>query len=176
MTNQIKGYECYPWWSVLIDNFVTLSLYAAGFYLLYLIWPWAMAFFFLYLIYLEWSIYHEGCVSCYYYGKVCHSGRGAIAKLFCKRGDPNVFLTRSVSFKDFLPQFVPNLVVILAGLYLLITNGFNWLILLLMLWPVATFFLNQITFGQLACPHCKQAELGCPVYDMFAPKEESKKK
>ena len=171
MEKEFKGYECYPWWSVLFDNLVTLSLYAAGFYFLYLIWPWAMIIFFLYLIYLERALYKEGCVHCYYYGKVCHSGRGAIAKLFYKRGDPKVFLEKTVTFKEFLPQFLPNLVVLVAGIYLLVFRGFNWLILLLTFWPVAVFFLNQVTFGRLACPHCRQAEIGCPVYDMFAPKE-----
>lgn len=167
MEKELKRYECYPWWSVLFDNFVTLSLYAAGFYFLYLIWPWSTIIFLLYLIYLERALYKEGCAHCYYYGKICHSGRGAIAKIFCKRGDPKVFLEKTVSFKDFLPQVVPNLIVLVSGIYLLILRGFNLFILLLTVWPIVVFFLNQVTFGQLACPHCKQAEIGCPVYEMF---------
>ncbi|MDD5382994.1 MAG: hypothetical protein PHH60_05000 [Candidatus Margulisbacteria bacterium] len=167
----MKTYECYPWWSVLIDNLITLSLYAVGFYFLYLIWPWLTAVFFIYLIYIEWSLYREGCRHCYYYGKVCHSGRGVAAKLFCKKGDPKVFLTKTVNLIEFLPQLVPNLAVLLAGIYLMIFRGFSVITLLLTVWPVAVYMLNQVTFGVLGCPHCKQAELGCPVYEMFAPKE-----
>lgn len=174
MAEKLKTYECYPWWSVLIDNLLTISLHIIALYFLFLIWPWLMMLYISYVVYLEWSLYHEGCIHCYYYGKVCHSGRGLIAKLLCKRGDPNVFLTRTVTFKEFIPQFLPNLIVLLVGIFILVFKGFSWLILLLMFWPVVIFFLNQITFGVLACPHCKQGQIGCPVYKMFAPKEENK--
>ncbi|MBU1026572.1 MAG: hypothetical protein KKA31_02460 [Candidatus Margulisbacteria bacterium] len=165
---QFKGYECYPLWSVLLDNLISYSVYAAGIYLLFLVHPVAAGIFFIYALYLEWSIYKEGCIHCYYYGRICHSGKGALAKLFFKQGSAKAFTERTVGLKDFIPQLLGSVIPIAAGIYLLIIN-FSWIILGLTLWPVIIWFLgNPIVFGKLACPHCRQAEICCPVYKMFS--------
>lgn len=165
-----KCYENYPLWSVLIDNLVSYSVYAAGLYLLYLVQPVIALLFIPYLIYIEASIYREGCRYCCYYGSICHSGKGKIAPLFIKKGDPKKFTEKSVSFKDFIPQMLVSVAPIVAGIYLLI-QSFNWIILSITLWPLIIWFLgNPIIFGTLACPHCRQAEIGCPVYEMFSKK------
>ncbi len=174
MEQQFKGYENYPLFSVLIDNLVAYSSAVVGMCLLYLINPWFALVLFCYVLYIEWTIFKDGCVHCYYYGKVCHSGKGKLAPLMFKKGDPKVFCEKSVSFKDFFPQMLGSVVPIVAGIYLLVTAGFNWLILGLTLWPIVSWFVgNPIIFGQLACPHCRQAEICCPVYKMFAPKDKS---
>lgn len=179
MKKQKKGFECYPLWMVLLYNIAAWSIPAAGLYLLYIIHPVLSVLLLIDVIYLESSIYREGCANCYYYGKRCVSGRGLFVKLLLKKGDPKKFTEKDVSFKDMLPSMVPSVATIIAGIYLLITS-FSWLILVLTVWPVIVwFFGNPIVYGELACPNCKQAILGCPVCEMFkkqALEAEKKKK
>ena len=95
MNQQFRGYENYPLWSVLIDNLVSYSTALVGIYLLLQIHSVLAAIFFLFVVYNEYSIYKEGCAGCYYYGKVCHSGKGKIAPFLVKKGDPKMFTERS---------------------------------------------------------------------------------
>jgi hypothetical protein len=171
----MKRFENYPIWIIILFNLVSWSVYAAGIYLLYLIRPWLSLLFLIYILYLEFKVYKEGCVNCYYYGKSCASGRGKIAKIF-KKGDPKKFCEKSVSFKDFLPSLIPSIAPVIAGIYLMIVN-FNWIILVLTIWPVIVWFVgNPIVYGQLACPHCKQDKICCPVSKYFREMEKSKRK
>ena len=175
MKKQPKGFESYPLWMVLVYNLISLSVYFAGLYLLYLVRPWLALLFFIYILYLEVRTYKEGCVNCYYYGKVCVAGRGKIAKLFFKKGDPKNFCKRAVSFKDFIPHLLVSIIPIVAGIYLLIMD-FRWFILVLTVWPVIVWFAgNPIIYGELACPNCKQCQICCPVAQYFIKKEKDKK-
>ena len=170
-----KGFESYPAWMVLVYNVFSFSVYFVGLYLLYLVWPVLAYVFFVYVLYLEFSVYKEGCRYCYYYGKVCIAGKGKIAKLFFKKGDPKKFCVRTLSFKDFIPQLLGSIIPIIAGIYLLI-KGFNWIILVLTLWPLVIWFLgNPIIYGKLACPNCKQGKICCPACEFFMKKEKKKK-
>ncbi len=164
---QPKGFERFPLWIVLVSNLVSWSVYFSGFYLLYLITPALSLLLFVYVIYLELSVYREGCVNCYYYGKRCAFGRGKIAKIFFKKGEPKKFTEKEVSMKDFLPSSLPAIATLFAGIYLLY-QSFNWLVLGLTVWPIIVMFLgNPIIYGKLACPNCKQSYIGCPVCEMF---------
>lgn len=168
-------YEKYPFKNVLIYNFVTLSLYAVGIYLTYLVWKWAALIFFIYLIFIELSVYKSGCSCCYYYGKRCVAGRGKIAPLIVKRKDPKKFCERTLSFKDFIPTLLVALIPVAAGIYLLIKD-FNFLILGLTLWPLLVNFIgNPIVYGKIACPHCKQGAKCCPACEYFNKKLEKEK-
>jgi hypothetical protein len=176
MKRKFKGFENYPAWAVLVFNLVSWSVQAAGLYLTYLIWPPFALLFLVYIIYMELSVYREGCVSCYYYGKVCVAGRGKIAKLFFKGGDPRKFGEREINWKDLLPSFLGSIVTVVAGIYLLVfQQGFDWFILLVTAWPVIMFIGNQYTYGELACPNCRQAEICCPVSEFFRKKQQAKK-
>ena len=171
-----KAYENYPMWIVIVSNLVFLSVYFAGIYILYLVHPLLALLLFIYLVYMETAVYREGCVSCYYYGKVCAFGRGKIAKTFLKKGDPKKFLEKDVSFKDFIPHSLPSLVPLVAGIYLLI-KSFNWFILILTIWPlIVMFFGNPIIYGELACQSCKQAKIGCPVCKFFMERAKNENK
>ncbi len=171
-----KGFESYPLWMVLVYNLISLSVYFAGLYLLYIVWPWLALLFFIYILYLEVRTYKEGCRYCYYYGKVCVAGRGKIVKLFFKKGNPKNFCKKPVSFKDFIPHLFVSIIPIGAGIYLLIQD-FNWFILLLTVWPVIIWFAgNPIIYGELACPNCKQCQICCPVANYFIKKEKKKGK
>jgi hypothetical protein len=172
---KLKGYESYPGWIVLLSNLITISVLAAGFYLLYLINFWLALVFLVYALYMEASVYREGCVNCYYYGKRCGFGRGLIAKILLKKGNPKKFTEKSVSMKDFLPSMLVSIIPIIAGIYLLIT-GFSWFILILTVWPVFVWFVvNPKLFGELICPNCKQCSICCPVAEFFK-KQAMKKK
>jgi len=176
MAKKPEGFENYPLWIVLLINLVSLSVYASGLYLFYLVWPVLAVLFFIYVLYLEFSIYQKSCTCCYYYGKICAFGRGKIAKIFFKKVSGKNFLEKQVSMKDLLPQFVATLAPLFAGIYLLVQN-FNWLVLVLMLWPLIVMFSgNPVIYGQLACPHCKQARIRCPACEFFMEMEKKGKK
>jgi hypothetical protein len=165
-----KGFENYPAWMVLVYNLFSFSLYFVGIYLLYLIHPILGVAFFAYAIYLEFSVYKGGCVHCYYYGKVCVSGKGKIAKLFFKKGEHKKFCERTLTFKEFIPQLFASIIPIAAGAYLLIKD-FNWFILILTIWPLVIWFLgNPIIYGKLACPNCRQGSICCPACEFFMKK------
>jgi hypothetical protein len=169
-----KGFETYPLWIVLAFNIVVWSVYLAGFYLLYLIWPVLAYLFVIYILYQEFSVYKEGCRHCYYYGKLCGCGRGKLAKIFLKKGDPKKFTEKTVGLKDFIIPSVVNFIPLIAGIYLLIKD-FNWFILVVAVWPVIVmFFGNSLLYGELICPNCKQSYIGCPVSKFFM--ERAKKK
>lgn len=166
-----KLYEKYPIWRVVIFNLVTLSVYAAGLYLMFLLHKWAGILFFFYILFIEFSVYKDGCRHCYYYGKTCVAGRGKIVPLFFKKGEPKKFCERTLSFKDFLPSLLVAIIPIAAGIYLLIKN-FNWLILAITLWPLIVNFVgNPIIYGKIACPHCKQGAKCCPACEYFMKKK-----
>jgi len=171
-----KCFENYPAWIVFITNLVYISVHLAGLYLVYLVWPVLVIPFLIYLAYIELSIYKHGCVNCYYYGKICAFGRGKIAKILLKKGDSKKFTEKTVSFKDFLPSSMPIVITLIAGIYLLL-QGFSWIILILMLWPVIVMFAgNPVIYGELACQHCKQCKIGCPVSEFFMKRAKNKGK
>jgi len=171
-----KAYENFPIWIVLIYIFISISLYFVGFYLLYLIWSWLILPYLIYILYIEFKIYKEGCIGCYYYGKMCGGGRGKLAKLLFKKGSPNIWRNKKVSFKDFIPSLFISIIPIAAGIFLLIKD-FNWLILVFAAWPIIIwFFGNPLIYGELICPNCKQAQICCPVCEYFMKKAMKKQK
>lgn len=175
MKKQSKMFENFPIWSIIIFNIVSFSVYFAGIYILYLIMPLISLLFLVYIIYNEMSVYRHGCASCYYYGKLCAFGRGKVAKMFMKKGNPKKFSEKGVSMKDFIPSMLVSIIPILAGIYLLI-QSFNLIILLLIAWPVVVWlFFNPLMYGEYACIHCKQARICCPVCEYFKKKEKKKK-
>ena len=87
-----------------------------------------------------------------------------------KKGDPEVFCTRKVTFGKLLPQLML-LVCIVAGGAWLVWTGWSWLVLGLVAVPFIVWFLiNPVLYGKLACSHCKQGKKCCPALDFFAKK------
>lgn len=171
-----KIYKNYPGWIVLAA-FVSMALsWVTGLYILFSLHLIAGVLYAVFLLMLEISIYRDGCRHCCYYGRTCAHGRGRIVPLFMKKGDPKKFNEKSVSFKSFLPYLLGNLIPLVIGIVLLISRGFNWLILIAALYPVlAWFVVNPLLFGQLACPHCEQCSK-CPAAQYFMKKEKDKLK
>ncbi|NIO22919.1 MAG: hypothetical protein GTN38_02730 [Candidatus Aenigmarchaeota archaeon] len=174
-----KTFEKYPVWMMLVYYFFSFSVYLAGLYLLYLILPLFALLFFIYILYLEVKLLREGCVRCYYYGKRCVCGKGKVAKVFFKKDEKRKFYEREVTMKDMIPSFLPMIITLIAGMYLVIQGLpiINFPVIGIAVWPlIVTFFGNPIIYGKMSCPHCKQRELGCPACEFFMRVEKKGKK
>ncbi|MBW2981716.1 hypothetical protein KY343_02440 [Candidatus Woesearchaeota archaeon] len=167
-----KYYESYPIWSILLANVLFLLVYFFGAYIMFRLHLITGILYIVYILLMEYFVYKEACPHCYYYGKLCFSGRGKLAKLLYKKGDPKKFCEREMKFKDLIPQMLVVLVPIIVGIALLISRGFHLLTLIAVLYPVFNwFFINPILYGKLACPHCKQGKKCCPALDFFKKKK-----
>ena len=163
-----KGYfEDYPKGIVALSNIFAMSIWVIGAYILSGFGLLFSILFIIYCILTELSVYRGSCVNCYYYGKVCFSGRGKICALIFKGGNPHRFINRKVTFKDLLPDLMVTIIPLIGGIILLITS-FSWLVLILMivLLLLATGG-NAIIRGKYACRYCRQRELGCPAQKFF---------
>lgn len=166
-TAQSESYESYPLSIILISNFVTLSIYTIGAYILSRTAPVWLALYLLYIVALEIRLMKFSCVNCYYYGKLCAFGKGKVASWFFNQDDPGKFNQDKITFKHILPDFLVSVIPLVVGIALLIMN-FAWLILLLIILLIAlTSAGNAFVRGSLACKHCKQRILGCPAEQLF---------
>ena len=162
-----KTYENYPVWFVFLSNLVTLPIYFLGAYIIFGFGWLSVTLYLVYCLGLEIRLFKMSCVDCYYYGKLCFSGRGKIAALFFKKGDPKRFICKEITWKHLIFDFLVPIIPLGAGIALSITD-FSWLRLGLMLaliilgFPVAGYLR-----GALACKFCKQREIGCPAQDFF---------
>jgi len=166
----------FPLGTVLIMNFFMVTTYAAGVWLFSLINIFLGALFLIFIIYIESSVYREGCKYCFYYGKRCAFGRGLLAPLFMKKGDPKKFCEHELTRKDFIPTMLPAFLPLVAAVYIIFTQGFSWVVTLLGAYPFIVSFLgNPIFYGRMACPHCKQGSICCPAMEFFMKREKAKK-
>ncbi|MCP3683475.1 MAG: hypothetical protein GY861_12380 [bacterium] len=172
MMKKPQIFESYPIWMVIVINILTLSVFVAGAFIMFTLSPITGTLYLAYLIILEAHNFKEGCVNCCYYGKLCAFGKGKIAKIFLRKGDPKKFKERELTWKDFVPQVLVILIPLIVGIALLISRGFNIIILIALLYPVLSWFaMNPIIYGKLACPHCKQGSICCPALKFFAKKK-----
>jgi hypothetical protein len=164
---QPKTFENYPCIIIIISNLVSITIYAIGAFIIFqlgLIW---LLFYLICIFIFEIRLLKKSCVNCYYYGKFCAFGKGKISSLFFKKGNPDRFIKRNITWKNILPDFLISIIPIIVGIVLLIVN-FNWLILLLIvILVILTSFGNGFVRGSLACKFCKQREIGCPAEQLF---------
>jgi hypothetical protein len=163
-----QSYENFPFWAPLLSYALSLSIYALGTIIFSQL---AMLFVVLYLMYCLWveiRLLKYSCVNCYYYGKTCGLGRGNLCALFYKKGNPEEFAKKEISWKDLIPDFLVFIFPLIGGIIVLI-RGFSWLVLALMVILVVLSMVgNAIIRGSLACKYCKQKELtGCPAEQLF---------
>ncbi len=166
---QISCYENYPFWIILLSNFVSLAIYAIGAYIISNIGlVWLLILYILFIVFLEIQLLlRKSCVNCYYYGKACAFGKGKLVCLFFKKGDSQEFNRKQPTLKDILPDILVSVIPIVAGIVLLIID-FNWVILvMILLLLLLTTVGNAIIRGSLACRHCVQREIGCPAEQLF---------
>jgi len=149
-----------------------LALYIAGAYIMFKLYLIMGVLYVIFLIIMELQVYREGCRYCCYYGKKCGCGKGVIAPLFFKKGTPEKFCERELGFKDFIPQMLVGLIPFVVGTALLISRGFNLLILMAVIYPILSWFvINPLLYGKLVCNHCKQGKKCCPAMDFFNKKK-----
>lgn len=166
-----QPFENYPARTVLIVWLVNLIVYLASVYLIWRLGALWGVLAIVYLFVVEFSTYWEGCTHCYYYGKRCYSGRGRIAPWLVKKGNPQKFCEKPVTFWNLLPHALVSIAPLIVGIILLIQD-FNWLILICTSLPLLQWFMgNQLIFGILACPHCEQGRRCCPAQAFFGKKK-----
>jgi len=170
-----KCYENYPFWFVLLSNFLQLAIYVIGAVIIQS-WSWvALAFFIAYILCLEIRLLKGHCVDCYYYGKFCAFGKGRLSALFFKRGDPKNFVKNKITWKDILPDFMVSIIPLVVGIVFLV-KGFDRVMLALVVSSfLLTFIGTGLVRGSLACKHCKQRIIGCPAERLFSKKPKHEK-
>lgn len=171
MKKESQVFENHPFSTILITNCLILLVWFSA---LYLVWQlgifWGVLFA-VYLLFLEFSIYKQGCSCCCYYGKKCAFGRGKIAPFLVKKDNPEKFCQRKITWFKLLPTILSSLIPVIIGLTLL-AKSFSWPILILTLVLVTNwFFINPLIYGRLVCLHCKQGRLCCPANDFFGKKK-----
>ena len=163
-----KAYENFPPCIPFLSCVLSISIYALGAYIFSQLDFFFTVLYLMFCLWIELKILKGSCVNCYYYGKTCGLGRGKLCALFYKKGNPEEFAKKEISWKDLIPDFMVLIFPLVGGIIVLI-RGFTWLILALMV-GLAILWLggNALIRGSLACKYCKQKELtGCPAEQLF---------
>jgi len=162
-----KSYENFPIWMAILSNFVAISTYLIGAYVLVGFGILAVALYLLYCLWIEIRVLRGSCIDCYYYGKVCGLGKGKLSALLFKRGDPRKFVEQEVSWFSVLPDFMAVIFPVVGGIILLVIV-FNWLLVgILAILGGLYFGGSAVIRGSFACKYCKQREIGCPAAKLF---------
>ncbi len=162
-----KVYENFPFWIPLPACMLSLSIYGLGAYIFWLLGIVFMILYIIFCLWIELKILKGSCVNCYYYGKTCGLGRGRLCGLLFKKGEPESFSKKKISWKDLIPDFLVLIFPLIGGIIILIRD-FDWLILIVMVMLVVlSMGGNAMIRGSFACKYCKQRELGCPAEQLF---------
>ena len=102
----LKPYENFPFSMVLFALLVNVSIYAFGVAILSGFGIIMALLYLLYCLGIEIHVMKMSCVYCYYYGKWCAFGRGKVAPLLFKQGDPERFTSKCISWKELLPDML----------------------------------------------------------------------
>ena len=164
---ELAAYERFPLSIVFLSNFLTISIYAIGIYVLAQCGIWWAVLFLLYCGWFEMRLLRYHCVNCYYYDKVCAFGKGKLSALLFQKGDPQKFAQNQIRWRDLVPDFLVLIFPLIGGIVLLVM-AFNWIILILLVVLITLSFAgNAFIRGSYACKYCKQKELGCPAEQLF---------
>jgi hypothetical protein len=159
--------ERYPVSTIITSNFVSLSIYGIGSYIMFWVGAISFAVYLVFIISQEIILYTNSCKNCYYFDKFCAFGKGKIACLFTKKGDPDVFTKRPVSWQSVVPDLLVTLIPLITAVVLMIVD-FHWILpVMLVLLILLTSVGNSYIRGVLACKYCRQRELGCPAEKLF---------
>ncbi len=160
-------FDNFPLWIPILSGALSLTIYAIGIYIFSQLGILYAILFFIFCLWLELKTLRGSCKYCYYFGKTCGLGRGKICALIFKKGDPNKFIEKDISWKDLIPDFLVLILPIVGGIIVLIRD-FSWLILSLMvILIILSMAGNAMIRGSLACKYCRQRELGCPAERLF---------
>ncbi len=165
--NSNRPYEKFPFWMVLVAVLVNLSIYALGVTILSGFGNVVAGLFLLYCVGVEIHVMKISCVDCCYYGKWCAFGKGKVAPLLFKQGDPKRFAAKCISWKELLPDMLVLLIPLVGGMALLI-RGFSWSMAMELAALLAlSFGGNYVVRTRIACKYCRQRELACPAERFF---------
>lgn len=168
-------FEQYPVYIIILSNFVSLSIYFIGAYLLYQLSIILVGVYALYILALQIRLMKRSCVNCYYYGKLCAFGTGKLSSLFFKKEDTNKFSQKQIGWKDLFSDFLVVLIPLFAGIAILIMQFSYKILALVILLLLMASIGNGFIRSSLACKYCKQREIGCPAEKLFQRKKRSKK-
>lgn len=167
---EMACHEQYPAGYVMLSNLLTIFIYITGGLLVYLLNPFLAVAYVLFLLVLELRLLAGHCTECYYYGKRCAFGRGRLSAVLFRKGNPERFSLRKITWKDMIPDLLVLIIPVAAGIILLVT-GFSWdVLILIVLLLILGSLGNGFVRGQLACRYCRQREIGCPAVEMFGEK------
>lgn len=162
-----KYYESFPAWIAIVSALFTLAIFAIGVYILGRFGIVIAIVYMAYCIWVELRVLSKSCVHCVYYGRVCGLGKSVVCALLFKKGDPEKFSKREISWKDVVPDFLVSIFPLLAGIVLFITD-FSWTVLFL--WLVLLFLAfagTALLRGSLTCKYCMKRLTGCPAEQLF---------
>jgi hypothetical protein len=163
----IRSYENFPARLIVAAVLVNVSIYTVGAFILAGFGIMMMALYILFCLGNEFHVMKTSCVDCYYYGKWCAFGKGKAAALLFKQGDPRRFLTKSISWKELMPDMLIVTFPLVGGTALLIRT-FSWdTVIALAVLLILSFGGNYLIRSRIACGRCKQCELGCPAEQFF---------
>jgi hypothetical protein len=161
------SYENFPFWIPLLSCALSLSIYTLGALIFSRLGMLFTVLYIMFCLWIELRILQKSCVNCYYYSKTCGLGRGKLCALLFKKGNPEEFVNKEISWKDLLPDFLVLIFPLVGGIIILIRD-FSWPVLTLMvILVVLSMGGNAVMRGSLACKYCKQKELGCPAEQLF---------
>jgi len=166
MTNQ-NACDNYPFWIPSLSILLSLAIYSLGAYLLSGFGLIAVLPYIAFCLWSEYRVLSMSCRHCYYYGQLCGVGKGIVAPLFVKKGEPKIFLEKAIGWKELIPDFLVFLIPVMGGIIYLFFR-FNFLtvaliaVIVSLAMPGAGFMRSC-----LLCPNCKQRELGCPAEKLF---------
>jgi hypothetical protein len=168
---EARPYERFPTWIVLVSSGVSIAIYALGAAILGGLSIYVSVLYVLYCAWVEAGVLRGSCVHCYYYGKLCGLGKGKLCAWLFRKGDPQRFVERSVSWRDVVPDMLV-LAFPVAGGIILLVRQFAWPVLaMLVVLAVLSLAGNALIRGSLTCKYCKQRELGCPAQTLFGGQE-----
>lgn len=160
-------YENYPLGTVAISALLSYSIWIIGFYILLGFGILISVLYLVYCLIMEFRVLTKSCVNCYYYGKMCFSGKGKVCGALFKKGESGGFADRKISWKEILPDFFVSIIPIVGGMILLLTT-FSWPVLISMIVILLLMTVgNSLVRGSLACKYCRQREIGCPAQKLF---------
>ncbi len=166
--SEVKAYENFPFRMIALAQLVNLSIYALGAVILWGFAPLMAGIYLLYCLGNEIHVMRMSCVDCYYYGKRCALGRGKVAPLLFKRGEPQRFIAKTITWKELLPDMLVLAFPLVGGTILLIRNFSLSAAGMLAALLVLSLGGNYVVRSRIACKYCKQREIGCPAERLFS--------
>ncbi len=164
------SYERFPLRITIPVVLINLLLYALGAYILLRIHVAAAILYLGYCAVIHVNVMRRSCRACYYYGKNCAFGIGALCSRLFTRQDPAAFINKDVSALTMIPDFLVVIFPVVGGLISLVFS-FSWLYLGVVLAFLFFYLIGTAAVrGMAACKYCRQRELGCPAAQMFARK------